>query len=191
MWRAQLLMHRGRVREGSAEIQHALELDPFSPIVLWVAGRFASYTGDQERGIELLRRAVDLSPHSSRARWWLRDAYVIAGREKEAAETLLAAVPPQAEAELRSVYQAGGLRALLERFLRFEQERTGEPCGAPAGVGASLSAQIGDAEGVFRCLELAVRTGDVSAHVPVSPFFAPYRSDPRYAAYLEAMNLRE
>jgi TolB-like protein/tetratricopeptide (TPR) repeat protein len=191
MWRAQMLMHQGHVPEGSAEIQRALELDPFSPIVLWVAGRFASCTGDHERAIELLRRAVDLSPQSPRARWWLRDAYAVAGREKEAAETLLAAVPPAAQAELRSAYEAGGLNALLGRFLRFEQERTGQPCGFPTGVGASLSAQLGDADGVFRCLELGARTGDLSAHVPVNPLFAPYRSDPRYAAYLEAMNLSE
>ena len=100
-------------------------------------------------------------------------------------------MPPAAQAELRSAYEAGGLNALLERFLRFEQERTGQPCGSPAGVGASLSAQLGDSEGVFRCLELGARTGDVSAQAPVNPLFAPYRSDPRYAAYLEAINLSE
>ncbi len=191
MWRAEMLMHRGRVPEGSVEIQRALELDPFSPVVLWMAGRFASWTGDHERAIELLRRGVDLSPQSPRARWWLRDAYAVAGREKEAAENLLAAAPPAAQAELRSAYEAGGMSALLERFLRFEQERTGQPCGSPAGVGASLSAQLGDPEGVFRCLELGARTGDGSAKAPLNPLFAPYRSDPRYAAYLEAMNLSE
>jgi adenylate cyclase len=57
MWRANMLMHRGRVPEGSAEIQRALELDPFSPVVLWTAGRLAFYRGDHERGIELLKRA--------------------------------------------------------------------------------------------------------------------------------------
>ena len=100
-------------------------------------------------------------------------------------------MPPAAQAELRSAYEAGGTKVFLARFLRFEQERTGQPCGSPAGVGASLSAQLGDAEGVFRCLELAARTGDISAQTPVNPLFAPYRSDRRYAAYLEAMNLSE
>jgi hypothetical protein len=33
--------------------------------------------------------------------------------------------------------------------------------------------------------------GDVSAQVQVNPLFTPYRSDPRYAAYLEAMHLSE
>ena len=95
------------------------------------------------------------------------------------------------QAELRSAYEAGGLSALLERFLRFEQERTGQRCGSPASVGASISAQLGDAEGVFRCLGVAARTGDMSAQAKVNPLFAPYRSDPRYAGYLEAMNLSE
>ena len=81
--------------------------------------------------------------------------------------------------------------SLREHFLRFEQERIGQQCGSPAGVGASLYAQLGDAEGVFRCLELGAATGDVSAQGQANPLFAPYRADPRYAEYLRAMNLRE
>jgi len=191
MWRAELLMSRGRAAEASAETQRALELDPFSPVVLWTAGRFAFYVGDLERAIELLRRAVDLSPQMARARWSLRDAYAVAGREDEAAEILLAAEPPAAQAELRKAYEAGGLNALFERHLRFEQERTGQPCGSPAGAGASLYAQLEDAEGVFRCLQLAARTGSMGAQGQQNPVFAAYRSDPRWAAYLEAINLRE
>jgi TolB-like protein len=188
MWRAQTLMARGRSAEGSAEIQRALELDPFSPVALWTAGRFLSMTGDAERAIELLRRAVDLSPQSSGARLYLCDAYAAAGREAEAADTLLAAVPPPEQAELRTAYEADGLNALLRRFLRLEQERTGQPC--PFGS-AVLYARIGDSEGTFRCLQEAARRGETGPHARLNPVFAPYRSDPRYAAYLAAMNLRE
>ena len=188
MWRSQTLMTRGRGPEASAEIQRALELDPFSPVALWTAGRFLSMTGDHERAIELIRRAVDLSPGSSRTRLYLCDAYAAAGRVAEAADTLLAAVPPAAQAELRSAYEAGGLNALLERFLRFEQERSGQPCGFGTAV---LYARIGDSDGVFRCLQAAARRGETGPHAQVNPVFAPYRSDPRYAAYLVEMNLRE
>jgi hypothetical protein len=174
-----------------AEIQRALDLDPFSPIVLWTTGRFAFLTGDHERGIELLKRGVDLSPQSTWAQEFLRDAYVIAGRENDAAEVMLAAVPLAAQAELRNAYEAGGLNALRERFLRLEQKRSGKPCGSRASVGASLSAQLGDSEGVFRCLQEGVRTGDSGSLVQLNPIFAPYRSDPRYAAYLRAMNLSD
>jgi tetratricopeptide (TPR) repeat protein len=188
MWRAELLMSRGRAAEASVESQRALELDPFSPVVLWTAGRFAFYVGNLERAIELLRRAVDLSPQLSRARWSLRDAYAVAGRKDEAAEILLAAEPPAAQAELREAYEAGGLNALFERHLRFEQERTGKPCGS---VAASYYAQLGDADGVFRCLHDAARTGNMGPQGLQNPIFAPYRSDPRWGAYLAAMNLRE
>ena len=191
MWRAEVLIARGRLPEGSAEIERALELDPLSPVVLWTAGRFASCRGDHERAIELLRRAVDLSPQSDRGRWFLRDAYVAAGREQEAAETALAAAPPPARAELESAYRAGGLNALLGGLLRLEQERSSLPCGSPASLGASLHAQLGDAEGVFRCLQQAARNGELATMARVLPIYAPYRSDPRWAAYLEAMNLAE
>jgi tetratricopeptide (TPR) repeat protein len=189
MWYAEILMKTGRVAEGSAEIQRALELDPFSPVVLWSAGRFASWAGDHERGIELGKRAVDLSPEFLTARVNLSDSYTAAGRENEAAEILLAALPPAAQGELRSAYAAGGPKALLERFLQFEQERTGKPCGFRSSVGVSLFAQLGDSDGVFRCLQEGARTGE-SASLS-NPLFAPYRSDPRWAAYLEAINLRE
>jgi TolB-like protein/cytochrome c-type biogenesis protein CcmH/NrfG len=187
----QVLILQARVEEGLAAIQRALELDPLSPTLLWNAGRFASMTGDHERAIELLRRAVDLSPQAPEARRILAEAYAIAGRDKESAETILAGVPAPAQAELRSAYEAGGLRALLERQLRSEQERTGQPCGARAAVAASYSAQLGDAEGVFRCLQEEARLGGFPTFNRLNPLFAPYRSDPRYAAYLEAMNLRE
>ena len=182
---------QARVEEGLAEVQRALELDPLSPLVLWNAGRFASLTGDHERAIELLRRAVDLSPQAPEPRRVLADAYAIAGRDQESAETILAGAPAPAQAELRSAYEAGGLNALLERQLRLEQERTGHPCGSRATVAASYYAQLGDAEGVFRCLQEEARLGQLLTFVPLNPFFAPYRSDPRYAAYLEAMNLGE
>jgi TolB-like protein/class 3 adenylate cyclase len=189
MWYAEVLMKTGRVAEGSTEIQRALELDPFSPVVLWSAGRFASWAGDHERGIELGKRAVDLSPEFLIARVNLSDSYAAAGRENEAAEILLAAVPPAAQGELRGAYAAGGPKALLERFLQFEQERTGKPCGLRSSVGVSLFAQLGDSDGVFRCLQEGARTGE-SASLS-NPLFAPYRSDPRWALYLEAINLSE
>jgi adenylate cyclase len=188
MWRAEALMARGRAAEGAAESQRALELDPFSPVMLWTAGRFASWGGDHERAIELVKRAVDLSPESFRFRVGLWEVYALAGREAEAAEALLAAAPPAERAELESAHAAGGPNALIERFLRFEQERTGQPCGRGR---AALYARVGDAEGVFRCLQHAARTGYEAPQVQLDPVFAPYRSDPRYAALLEEMNLRE
>jgi tetratricopeptide (TPR) repeat protein len=171
-------------------MERALELDPLSPDVVVTAGRFAFYLEDHERAIELLQRAVELSPQSFQARWYLRDAYAAAGRDQEAAETLLSAAPSSAQAELRSAYDAAGPNALLERFLRLEQERTGQLCTSVAGAGASLYAQLGDAEGAFHCLRLAARAGEI-AQTELDPLFVPYRSDARYAAYLEAMNLRD
>ncbi len=186
-----MLILQARVEEGLAAIQRALELDPLSPLVLWNAGRFASMTGDHERAIELLRRAVDLSPQSPEPRRVLADAYAIAGRDEESAETILAGVPAPEQAELRGAYEAGGLHALLERQLRLDKERTGQPCGSRAAKAATYYAQLGDAEGVFRCLQEEARLGGFPTFVGLNPLFAPYRSDPRYAAYREAMNLRE
>jgi TolB-like protein/thioredoxin-like negative regulator of GroEL len=188
---AYVLILQARFEEGLAEVQRALELDPLSPLVLWNAGRFAWMTGDRERAIELTRRGLDLSPQAPEPRRVLADAYAAAGRDQESAETILAGVPAPAQAELRGAYEAGGLDALLERQLRLEQERTGQPCGSRATVAASYYAQLGDADGVFRCLQEEARLGGLLTFARLNPFFAPYRSDPRFAAYLEAMNLRE
>ncbi len=66
-------------------------------------------TGDHERAIELLRRGVDLSPQAPEPRRVLADAYAHAGLDKESAETILAAVPAPAQAELRGAYEAGAI----------------------------------------------------------------------------------
>lgn len=190
-WRAVVLMSQARLAEALSEIQRALELDPLSPIIVERAGHFAMLAGDPEGAIALLRRGVDLNPQSANARLGLAHAYASAGREREAAEAVLAAATPAAEPALRAAYEAGGLPVLFERWLRMEQERTGRPC-PPRPVFASiLYAHSGDADGVFRCLQEAARRGEMVAFSQLDPVFAPYRSDPRYAAYLESMNLSE
>jgi TolB-like protein/class 3 adenylate cyclase/tetratricopeptide (TPR) repeat protein len=168
LWYGYVLLFQGRVEEGLAEIQRALELDPLAPLVLWNAGRFAWMTGDQERAIELTRRGLDPSPQAPEPRRVLADAYAAAGRERESAETILAGVPPPAQSELRAAYEAGGLRALLESHLRFEQERSGQPCGSRPTVAASYYAKLGDAEGVFRCLQEEAWQGAFLTFVPLN-----------------------
>jgi TolB-like protein/class 3 adenylate cyclase/Flp pilus assembly protein TadD len=185
-WYAAVLMNTGRVKEGLLEIQRALELDPLSPVVLRFAGIYTSLAGDHERGIDLLRRAVDLDPESLQTRLALVRAYLSDGKDREAVETALAGLPSPEQAILRSAYQTSGPRAALERLLRSEQERTGQDCPPQPATAAAIHAYLRDADGVFRCLREGEETGDGGPIIDLDPLFAPFRSDPRYAAHLEA-----
>jgi TolB-like protein/class 3 adenylate cyclase/Flp pilus assembly protein TadD len=185
-WYAAVLMNTGRVKEGLREIQRALELDPLSPVVLRFAGSYTSLAGDHERGIDLLRRAVDLDPESLQTRLALVRAYLSDGKEREAAETALAGMPSHEQAILRGAYETSGPRAALEALLRSQQERTGQDCPPQPATAAAIHAYLQDAEGVFRCLREGEETGDGGPILDLDPLFAPFRSDPRYTAHLEA-----
>ena len=174
----------GRV-EGLAEIQRAVELDPLSPVVLRFAGNYTNLVGD-ERAIDFLRRAVDLDPESLQTRLSLAVAYLRDGEEGEAVETVLAGVPSPEQETLRSAYETGGARAALEQLLRIEQERTRQGCPPQPLTAAAIYAYLRDREAVFRCLGEGEANGDAGPLIELDSLFAPFRSDPRYAAHLKA-----
>jgi len=73
-------------RGARASLRHALELAPADAVLLAQAGRFGSFVGELEKGLELGRQAVDLDPVNSEIRRSLGRNYSAVGRFKEAAE---------------------------------------------------------------------------------------------------------
>ena len=186
-WYATLLVALGRTEEGLAEIRRALELDPLSPIINQNAGQVAFWTGDYEEAIKRMRRAVELSPEWENPRRFLVQVYAQAGLDDEALEALLGLdLPSDAKALLRETYRTLGMGGAAKILLDLDQQRTGQAC--PVGA-AGLYAYAGNAEGVFQCLEEMARRGVFWASL--APVFEPYRSDPRYTAYLRKMGLAE
>jgi tetratricopeptide (TPR) repeat protein len=177
-----------RTEEAHAEIWRALELDPLSPIINRMAGQFALYSGDYDEAIERARRAVELSPSWDIARMTLAHVYAQAGMEQESLEALLGlTLPSSAKMLLREAFESDGVRGAVKVLLELEQQRTGQTC--PFGA-AAMYAYVGDADGVFRCLEEDLIVGDAGPW-HVDPVFEPYRSDPRNIAILRKMGLEE
>jgi hypothetical protein len=137
-----------------------------------------------------MRRAVELSPESAITRRHLAYLYGLAGREQEAFETVLELLPPAMQPQFREIYRSHGNVGVTAALLELERKRTGQPCPGQPGGAATMYAIIGDAEGVFRCLEEAARVGDIEAPF-FDPSLAPFRTDPRFDVILEKVGLAD
>jgi serine/threonine protein kinase/tetratricopeptide (TPR) repeat protein len=188
---ALFLSSMGRTDEALAEMRRAVELDPLSPLARWnlalrlqLAGRAEEASGELDRLIELepafgvevvrglqhflvgeLDAAIEAFERVSEgnqaaARELLGYSYALAGRHEEA-RAILAAMELEAQQ---------GYVPIFDRV---------------AVLGA-----LGESDAAFALLDEAYEARD-DALVDLKPtlLIEPLRSDPRYAAFLERMNL--
>ena len=82
---ANVLVHSGRVKEGSLKIQKALRLCPFPPPWYSVLlGACLHLDGDNEAAISALEQGIEREPESNLGRPWLASTLVEMGRLDEA-----------------------------------------------------------------------------------------------------------
>lgn len=77
------LISMGRTEEAVAEMRKAQELDPLSLIINTDVGKELIFAHRYPEVVEQLKRALDLDPHFSIARYWLWFAYTETGRYAE------------------------------------------------------------------------------------------------------------
>jgi tetratricopeptide (TPR) repeat protein len=83
---ATTLMQQDRAEEAVAEFVAALLIDPLDAAAHAGIGRIRLQTGRDADAVDALRRATDLAPTDSEARYALASALERLGRSKEAAE---------------------------------------------------------------------------------------------------------
>jgi TolB-like protein/class 3 adenylate cyclase/Flp pilus assembly protein TadD len=192
-WYGILLGRLGRVEEGLAELRRAHELDPLSPAINASLGILLSIS-DCEGAIEPLRRALEMAPENTIARYWLAYAYDGMGAEEEALETTLdAPLPPEVESALRDAWQVGGMQGLFQSLLELEIARTQERCTDREWVAAAIFAFTEDKERALECLEEGYERGQFAGgvYLKVHPIWDGLRSDPRFVAILKKMGLED
>jgi TolB-like protein/Tfp pilus assembly protein PilF len=82
-WYAFYLMATRQFDDAVAQMNHALELDPLSPIITSQAGHPFYYARDYARAIEVYREALTLHPDFALAHRFLADAYIDSGMYTE------------------------------------------------------------------------------------------------------------
>jgi TolB-like protein/DNA-binding winged helix-turn-helix (wHTH) protein len=180
----------GRLKEGLEEQQHAQELDPDSD---HLSNGF--YRGRQyDRGIEWLRKQIDLNPSVGLHYLELMDFFAEKGMQAEHIDAMAHALvlygfPKVAEA-LRRDYTAGGYRAAL-RQLSTEAEKLEEQRVIVApGLIADDYVRAGENEKVFHWLEVAFQQRDGSMlFLNCDPEWDPIRTDPRFQDLVRRVGL--
>jgi TolB-like protein/Tfp pilus assembly protein PilF len=194
-WRAHWFETQGRAREAIAEMERARALDPLSSDTLGdLAGLYLSVS-QPERALPLAQEAVEIRPGDGPARVALANDLWLAGQKEKSRQIVeelrrspAARVSAHALAYLSA--QQGDPSAALHLLDEAEDLPDDQP--TPATVFARLAAVAGDWDRFFSWIEEAYGERDIRLpYLLANPATLPYpvNSDPRFAAFLNKMNL--
>lgn len=193
-WYAKLFLALGRFDESEAEMKLAQSLDPLSLMVGTACCAPFLYSGRYEQAIERLSGVLELDPNFVPALYSISVAYVLDGQYDRAVVAVermheQSGDHPLALASLATTYAVAGRVAeaweTLGRVLAIAEHRHVLTYGM-----AVLYASLGEADQAFEWLESAYRERDGHlVDLMIEPFFAPLRSDSRYADLLRRVGL--
>jgi TolB-like protein len=195
-WRARWFATQSRADEAIAEIARVLSLDPLSRVTLGDAAQLYLSLHQPERALPFAEKAVEICPGDGTARAALADALWLAG-QKEKSRQMVEELRQSAAGAKVSTYvlayfsaqqgDSSGARQLLD-----EAEDLPDDQPTPATVFARLAAAAGDWDRFFSWIEEAYDERDLRLpYLLSSPDLPPglVKSDPRFAAFLDRMNL--
>lgn len=180
---AATLIKLGRLEEAQGWLIRLVERDPRSPLAHRQLGRIQLYLGEPEQAIRSLSRCLELNPTDEDAPRLLSDAYAALGRELEAGEMFIRTYPWLLRGPARAGLRLLGMRRMAGISYAVLRWRSGADCLDLPYEAAGFLAAAGDPEQMFRCLDQAAPT--MLTFVGLEPVFAPYRTDPRFAAHVE------
>jgi Tfp pilus assembly protein PilF len=185
------LMHMGRPREAMAEIERALELDPFSVRTLSFYAADLGYVRRYGDAIAAARKALGLQADAPVARGALYQALVLTGSYAEALamDRDLCARDPELVEALNSGLADGGYVGAQKKLVAVWTARFGRPGGVRAWVLTLRCLYAGDLDGALGWLERAYAEGDANVPYIGEPLFDPLRSDPRFQDLVRRLGL--
>ena len=188
----QLLEALGRLAEGLAMKQKALERDPDSPLVHLQISMSYWHQRRYDDAIAWAKKTLALDRGHPHAREHLAAAYLKQGDfDQYLAENIRHAeahgVPAAAFEPVRQAYAAEGLMGVRRLFLA---RAAHHPDAFPPLQLAVLYGQAGERDAAFRHLERAIEAHDPGlVHLAVAPQWDSLRDDARFGPCLERMGL--
>ena len=183
------LVVSGRTDEGFKELDRALELDPASlPVNADLGGYYCSARRDFDRGIEQLKKTIELAPNWPRPHLFLSNCYAEKGMWNEALQEVQSAGLPGV-VPLARMYARTGKRDDALKIVAEMKEREKKQLNSPQAI-ANLYAALGDKDQAFEWLERAY-----AARIPalrglkIGTAWDPLRSDPRFTDILKRVGL--
>lgn len=195
-WYGVYLASRDYPREAKAELQRAIELDPFSLPINADLAQVSYLMGDFDGAIQQCKQTLALDQNFVNAHIYLYQAYTMKGLYEEAVaeyfkmRQIIVRNPSfgrQEEKVLRAAYATSGIRGFWREKLRID-----EP--APDNIRdpyqrAEYFALLGEKEQAFEALALAIKRRDHPAlFIRVDPMLRSLIGDPRYDALMQQVD---
>jgi len=193
-WYGDYLFVSNRLREASQQIDKALDIDPFSPLLNTAKAEVKYYARDFDGAIAQARHTADQYPDFVLARFWLGAAY----REKkmypqaiEQFDEIRKRYPGNAALLMAYGHALGvsgdrqGSQNVLNELLSDAHTRY-----VPSVYIAALYVSLGDKEQAFQWLDRAYEEkSDRLVYLGVEPISDPLRNDPRFAKLMKKVGL--
>lgn len=191
---AEYLSSLGRHEEALAEMIRAHDLDPLSLSITADIGNLLYYARRYDESIAASKKAIAQDPNFLPAHYYLGRAYVASGRYADALEERLKYLeldgePETRRAELRRIFEKGGIRAGWKWTLDGLKEREAREYVCPF-TEALYQARLGDRQAAISSLEKSYEIGDGTlVWIKVDPALDPLRADLRFKNLLGRLHL--
>ena len=193
-WFAEFLVDLRRSDEAIEYARQSQEASPRWLEPITVFGNIHTFTGHPELAIPEYRRALAIEPHFGLANHFLGRAYLAAGDHARAVEQLrksneLMGQVPFTLGDLGYALGVSGARAEAEQMLS-ALLRKREAGAYPAFPIVLIQMGLGRTDAALDWLEGASDERHVGYYLPsIDPVYDPLRSNPRFIALMQRMNL--
>ena len=183
------LLAQGRLTEAEEACREALSLDPLLTTLWYNLGRIMAGTGRYKEAEEACRKGLELQPGASRFHTYLATLDILQNRPAQAmANAQLENEGFWRDFAIAMVQQAHGDRSVADAALKNFIARDSK--GGEFQV-AVLYAIRKEPDQMFKWLDTAYDARDSGlTQLAVTPFFLPYRDDPRFTALCQKLNVR-
>jgi TolB-like protein/Tfp pilus assembly protein PilF len=190
-WYCELLVNAGRLEEGLAEGERALQIDPLSLVANLGLGIALNSARRYDEAIHQLQRTLELGPKFADASYFLFEAYANKAIHQEAVEVYARQKQLDGEpaAEIDSMKEAFAKES-WDGFLRHRISFLETRPHPVAEEIAAFCARVGENDKAFAWLEKSYEARSARlTHLKVDARYDNLRSDPRFARLLHAIGL--
>lgn len=179
-----LLMATGRMDDAFREFRQALEIDPFSIIIIDNYGFALMVANREQEGLEQYHKALELDSNFPATHLYLGDYYTCRGDYQRAREELM-----KSDSRLAGILDGSSREALLKSRIHADLHVTRVADTKPFLIGGFYSS-LEEKDKAFEWLEKAYREQDLLMPTYIRGcFFDNIRSDPRYADLMRRLGI--
>jgi TolB-like protein/DNA-binding winged helix-turn-helix (wHTH) protein/Tfp pilus assembly protein PilF len=193
-WYGMHLAAMQRFPEAEAQVKHAQQLDPVSPIITMAVGEVYSFEGRYDEAIVWYRKALELNPAFCGAYGNLSAVYEYKKMYPEAVKTLVQMLTLSDEGKfaesIQKAYSRSGYRGVLQQELAQALKASGEgQYKSPVGI-AQTYASLGDTKNALKWLAKGYEQHSSSMqYLAVSPAFDQLKATNQFQYWTGVLGL--